>query len=89
MIIVNSVRLNAAAEQMWKWEQAGRTDENLREEARKYTTEYCELHKFPDWMVGLLLDTMQLTVRIANGFPPNNGVVPDYDAVPDVREDEK
>jgi hypothetical protein len=79
MILVNSVHLNVAAEGMWKWEQTGRSDESLREEAEKHVAEYCKTMKLPNWMVGLLLDTMRLTVRIANGYPPDYGVVPDHD----------
>jgi hypothetical protein len=74
MILYNSVDMNAAADAMWKWEQTGRADESLREEANKRVAAYCEVHRMPDWMVGLLLDTVQVTVRIANGFPPDNGV---------------
>jgi hypothetical protein len=73
MIIVNSVLINAAADAMWKWEQTGRTDESLRDEASKLIAEYCERHQIPE-MAGLLLDAMQVTVRIANGFPPDIGV---------------
>jgi hypothetical protein len=75
MIILNSAHLNFAAAEMWKWEQTGRTDENLRQGARKYVADYCSMMELPDWMVGLLLDTVQLTVRIANGFEPDDGVV--------------
>jgi hypothetical protein len=74
-ILYNSAHLNAAAEEMWKWEQTGRTDENLREEAEKHIADYCKMMELPDRMVGLLLNTMQLTIRIANGYPPDYGVV--------------
>jgi hypothetical protein len=75
MILYNSVTLNAAADAMWKWEQTGRRAEALREEATKLVAEYCAASSIPGWVGGLLLDTMQLTVRICNGFPPNDGVV--------------
>jgi hypothetical protein len=76
IIVVNSVRLNAAADALWKWEQTGRTDKAFHEEATKHITSYCELHAdlFPNWAAGVILDTMLITVRIANGFPPNDGV---------------
>lgn len=75
IILYNSAHLNAAAEQMWEWEQTGRTDESLREEARTHIAEYCVRFELPVTMIGLLLDTMRLTVRIANGYPPDYGVV--------------
>jgi hypothetical protein len=73
MFTINSPYLNAAAEAMWKWEQTRRTDKSLYQEARRYITEYCQDHNLP--VAELLLDAMQITVRIANGFPPNTGVV--------------
>jgi hypothetical protein len=78
-IIMNSVRLNQAADLMWKWEQSGRTDKALHEEASKSIADHCELYDAPSWLALMLLDAMQITVRIANGFPPNDGVGPERD----------
>jgi len=70
MFVVNSVLINAAADAMWKWEQSGRTDKALHDAAEKKVAEYCERHQLPAWTGHLLFDTIQVTVRICNGFPP-------------------
>jgi hypothetical protein len=77
IMVVNSVNINAASDLMWKWEQSGRRacDGHLREEALKHISEYCKMHEFPAWVGQLLFDTIMVTVRIANGFPPNTAVV--------------
>ena len=69
MFVANSIALNQAAAAMWKWEQTGRTDKSLWEEARGHVARYCEKHGIPG-LTGMLHDTIQITVRIANGFPP-------------------
>ena len=74
MIILNSVNLNAAADAMWRWEQNRRTG-SARDEAQSYIKEYCEMHDMPAWAVSVILDAMMITVRIANGFPPDYGVI--------------
>jgi hypothetical protein len=70
--ISNGVALNAAAGKMWEWEQTGRTNKDLYKEAENQIAEYCEYHKAPE-IAEVLLDAIQITVRIANGFPPDTG----------------
>jgi hypothetical protein len=74
MLVMNSVAINLAADAMWKWEQTGRSDASLWNAAREHVTDYCA--DMPDGIAVLLLDAIRVTVRIANGFPPNDGVFP-------------
>jgi hypothetical protein len=74
-VILNSVSINAAADLLWKWERMGRSDGSLWEKAKAHVADYCEGEERPDRMAAMILDAIQITVRIANGFPPNNGVV--------------
>ena len=67
--VANSVELNLAADAMWKWEQTGRTNRALWEEAQKRVISYCETHGMPGAVAGMIHDAIQITVRIAAGFP--------------------
>jgi hypothetical protein len=71
MIIINSAHINAAADAMWKWEQSGRTDNALHDEAK--VTDYCTLHHLPEVVAVMIFDAIQITVRIANGYSPDYG----------------
>jgi hypothetical protein len=72
-----SILINKAAACMWKWEQTGNTDKALYDAAERHVAEYCDgCSGAIRPIVDLLLDTIQVTVRICNGFPPNTGVFP-------------
>jgi hypothetical protein len=77
---VNSIKLNKAAHLMWQWESSGRANDGLWKEAEKVIREHFrDQGEVASLLTMAVVDAMLITVRIANGFPPNDGVTLDHD----------